>query len=172
MRSSVLPSRTRADLQAVRLVLARTGEQPSLGKPETSGSDGPIITLFRAQPEHAICQSYPTGTAKNYRNSDDSKRPAKVRMTIDEDSRNPKTDPQPHAQGAIHSPYIQKRRHVGSGVRRFIQNRRSVQLAGPKMGQINFPRKQQITAISSLHLSNKTECIKIINHVALSETCP
>jgi hypothetical protein len=106
MRSSVLPSRTHADLQAVRLVVARIREQPSLGKPETSGSGGPIITLFRAQPEHAICQSYPTGTAKNYRNSDDSKRPAKVRMTIDEDSRNPKAYPQAHAQGAIHSPYI------------------------------------------------------------------
>jgi hypothetical protein len=49
-------------------------------------------------------------------------------MTTDEDARNPKTDPQPHAQGAVHSPYIQKR-HIGSGVRRFIQNRRSVQLA-------------------------------------------
>jgi len=110
-------------------MLARIREQPSLWKPETSGSGGPIITLFRAQPEHAICQSYPTGTAKNYQNSDDSKRPAKVRMTTDEDARNPKTDPQPHAQGAVHSPYIQKRRHIGSGVRRFIQNRRSVQLA-------------------------------------------
>jgi hypothetical protein len=42
-------------------------------------------------------------------------------MTIDEDSGNPKTDPQPHAQGAIHSSYIQKRRHISSGVRRFIQ---------------------------------------------------
>jgi hypothetical protein len=42
-------------------------------------------------------------------------------MTIEEDSRDSKTDPQPHAQGAIHSPYIQKRRHIGSGVRRFIQ---------------------------------------------------
>jgi len=50
-------------------------------------------------------------------------------MTTDEDARNPKTDPQPHAQGAVYSPYIQKRRHIGSGVRRFIQNRRSVQLA-------------------------------------------
>jgi len=152
MRSSVLPSWTHADLQAIRLVLARIREQPALWKPEMSGSGGPIITLFRAQPEHAICESYPTGTAKNYQNSGDSKRPANVRMTIDEDSRNSKTDPQPHAQSAIHSPYIQKRRHVGSGVRRFIQNRRSVQLAGLKMGQINFPRKQQITAISSLHL--------------------
>ncbi len=129
MSLSVLPSQTHADLQAVRLMLARIREQPSLWKPETSGSGGPIITLFRAQPEHAICQSYPTGTAKNYQNSDDSKRPAKVRMTTDEDARNPKTDPQPHAQGAVHSPYIQKRRHIGSGVRRFIQNRRSVQLA-------------------------------------------
>ena len=141
MSLSVLPSRTHSDLQAIRLVLARMREQPSLWKQETSGSCGPIITLFRAQPEHAICQSYPTGTAKNYRNSGDSKRPAKVRMTIDEDSRNPKTDPQPHAQGAIYSSYIQKRRHVGSGVRRFIQNRSSVQLAWPKMRQMNFPRE-------------------------------
>jgi hypothetical protein len=90
-------------------------------------------------------------------------------MTIDEDSRNPKSDPQHHAQGAIHSPYIQKRRHIGSGVQRFIQNRRSVQLAWPKMGQINFPRKQQITAISSLHLSDRTECSGITNHVTLTE---
>jgi hypothetical protein len=42
-------------------------------------------------------------------------------MTIDKDSRNPKTDSQHHAQGAIHSPYIQKRRHVASDIRRFIQ---------------------------------------------------
>lgn len=42
-------------------------------------------------------------------------------MAIDEDSRNHETDPQHHAQGAIHSPYIQKPRHVGSGVGRFIQ---------------------------------------------------
>jgi hypothetical protein len=121
MSSSVLPSRTHAVLQAVRLVLANIREQPSIWKQETSGSGGPIIALFRAQPEHAICQSYPTGTAKNYRNSDDSKRPAKVRMTIDEDARNPETDPQHHAQCAIRSPYIQKRRHVGSGIRRLIQ---------------------------------------------------
>jgi hypothetical protein len=92
-----------------------------LGKPETSGSGGPIITLFRAQPEHAVCQSYPTGAAKNYQNSGDAKRPAKVGMTFDEDSRNPKTDSQYHAQGTIRLPYIQKRRHVGSGIRRFIQ---------------------------------------------------
>jgi hypothetical protein len=94
--------------------------QPSLWKPETSKSGGPTIALLRAQPEHAIGQSYPTGTAKNYQNSGDSKRPAKVRMTIDKDSRNPKTDSQHHAQGAIHSPYIQKRHHVGSGIRRFL----------------------------------------------------
>jgi hypothetical protein len=91
-------------------------------------------------------------------------------MTIDEDSRNPKTEPQDHAQGAIHSPYIQKRRHMGSGVRRFIKNRRSVQLAWPKMGHINFPGKQQITAISSLHLSYKTECSEITNYVTLTKT--
>jgi hypothetical protein len=42
-------------------------------------------------------------------------------MTIDEDSRNRKTDPQPQAQGTIRLPYIQKRRHVDSGIRRFIQ---------------------------------------------------
>jgi hypothetical protein len=93
-------------------------------------------------------------------------------MTIGEDSRNPETDPQPHAQGAIYSPYIQKRRHIGSGVRRFIQNRRSVQSAWPKMGQTNFPRKHQITAILSLHLSDKTECSEITNLVTLNETCP
>jgi len=121
MSLSVLPSRTDADLKAVRQVLAHIREQPSLWKPETSGSGGPTITLFRAQPEHAICQSYPTGTAKNYQNSSDSKRPAKVTMTIDEDSGNHETYPQHHAQSAIHSPYIQKRRHVGSGVRCFIQ---------------------------------------------------
>ena len=177
MSSSVLPSRTDADLRGsavllARRVLGRIREQSSLWKPETSGSGGPIVTLFRAQPEHAICQSYPAGTAKNYQNSGDSKRPANVRMTIDKESRNPKTDSQHHAQGAIHSPYIQKRRHIGSGVRRFIQNRRSVQLAWPKMGQINFPRKQQITPISSLHLSDRSECSGITNHVTLTETCP
>lgn len=153
MRSSVLPSRTHADLQAVRLVLARIREQPSLWKPETSGSGGPIITLFRAQPEHAVCQSYPTGTAKNYQNSGDSKCPAKVRMTIDEDSRNPESDPQHHAQGAIHSPYIQKCRHVGSSVRRFIQR---------------FRKEAAITPILSLHLSDKAECSEITNHVTLT----
>jgi hypothetical protein len=42
-------------------------------------------------------------------------------MAIDEDSRDPKTNSQHHAQGAIHSPHIQKRPHVGSGVRRFAQ---------------------------------------------------
>jgi hypothetical protein len=42
-------------------------------------------------------------------------------MTIDEDSSNLETDPQHHAQSAIYSPYIQKRRHVGSGLQRFIQ---------------------------------------------------
>jgi len=56
-------------------------------------------------------------------------------MTIDKDSRNPKTDPQPHAQDAIHSSHIQKRRHVGSRVRSFILNRRSIQSAWPKMGR-------------------------------------
>ena len=142
----------RCPVRVQPLAWSRRRERPLLWKQETSGLGGPIITLFRAQPEHAICQSYPTSTAKNYQNSGDSKRPAKVRITIDEDSRNPKTDSQHHAQGAIHSPYIQKRLHVGSGVRRFIQNRRSVQLACPKMGQIDSPTKQRITAISSLHL--------------------
>ncbi len=56
-------------------------------------------------------------------------------MAIDKDSGNRKSDPQPHAQGAIHSPYIQKRRHIGSAVRRFIQNRRSDELVGPKWGR-------------------------------------
>jgi hypothetical protein len=48
-----------------------------------------------------------TGTAKNYQNSGDSKRPTKVRMAIDEGSCNPETGSQRHAQSAIHSPYIQ-----------------------------------------------------------------
>ena len=111
----------RCQVRVQPLAPSRRRERPLLWMQETSGSCGPIIALFRAQPEHAICQSYPTGTAKNYQNSGDSKRPAKVTMTIDEDSGNHETDPQPHAQGAIHSPYIQKRPHIGSGVWRFIQ---------------------------------------------------
>src|SRR5208283_1354596 len=113
-----------------------------------------IITLFRAQPEHAICQSYPTGTAKNYRNSGDSKCPAKVRMTIDEDSRNRKTDPQPHAQGTIRLPYIQKRRHVGSGIRRFIQK---------------FPKEAaNYTNFEFTPLWTKQSAVRLPNHVTFT----
>jgi len=43
-------------------------------------------------------------------------------MTIDEDSRNPETDPQHHAQSAILSPHIQNHRHIASSVRRFLQD--------------------------------------------------
>ncbi len=65
-----------------------------------------VVVLFCAQPEHAIRESYTTGATKNYRRSGDCKRPAKVRMAIDENSRNPETDPQNHAQRAIRSPHI------------------------------------------------------------------
>lgn len=124
MCSSVLPSRANVDPQAVRLVLARIREQ-FLGLEIRYERSGVLVTvLFRAQPEHAICESYPTGTAKNYQNSGDSKRPANVRMTIDEDSRNPEADPQRHSQGAIHSSHIQNHRHIASAVRRLMQRLR------------------------------------------------
>jgi hypothetical protein len=55
-----------------------------------------------------------------YRSSGDAKRPPKVRMSADEDSRDSEADPQRHAQGAIHSPHIQKRRHIASNVQRWV----------------------------------------------------
>jgi hypothetical protein len=73
----------------------------------TSTSSDFLIPLFRAQTEHAISESYPTDAAKNYGRSGDAKRPTKVRMSADEDSRDSEADPQSHAQGAIHSPHIQ-----------------------------------------------------------------
>jgi hypothetical protein len=76
----------------------------------------PITLLFRAQPEHAIRKSYSTGTAKNHRKSGDSKRPAKVGMPLDENSRTPETDAHYDAQSAIQSPHIKKRRHIASAV--------------------------------------------------------
>jgi hypothetical protein len=124
MCSSALPSRTHADPQAVRLVLARIREQ-FLGLEIRYERSRVLVTVFFcAQPEHAICESYPTGTAKNYQNSGDSKRPAKARMTIDENSRNPEADPQRHSQGAIHSPHIQNHRHIASAVRGLMQQLR------------------------------------------------
>ena len=78
---------------------------------DTSTSRNLVTRFFRAQPEHAICKSYPTGTAKNHQNSGDSKRPANVRMTIDEDSRDSESDTERHTKPAIHSPHIKKRCH-------------------------------------------------------------
>ena len=65
-----------------------------------------VVGLFCAQPEHAISESYTTGATKNYRGSGNSKRRAKVGMTMDEDSHNPESDPQNYSQRAIHSPHI------------------------------------------------------------------
>jgi hypothetical protein len=42
-------------------------------------------------------------------------------MTADENCRYSKDNTQRHAQGAIHSPHIQKRCHIASAVRRVIQ---------------------------------------------------
>ena len=81
-----------------------------------------VTVLFRAQPQHAICESYPTDTAKDHQSSNDAKRPPEVRMATDEDSRDAEADPQRHAQGAIHPPHIQKRCHIASAVRRVIQD--------------------------------------------------
>ena len=64
------------------------------------------VGLFCAQPEHAISESYTTGATKNYASSGESKCRAKVRMTMDEDSRNPETDSQNYTQHAIHSTYV------------------------------------------------------------------
>jgi hypothetical protein len=65
-----------------------------------------LVVLSRAQPEHAIGESCPTGATENYRNSGDPKRPAKVVMTVDEDPRNAETAPQNYPQDAIHPPHI------------------------------------------------------------------
>ena len=77
----------------------------------TSTSGDPITPLFRAQPEHAIGKSRPAGTAKNYYRPGDAERPPKVRMTIDEDSRDSEPHTQRHAQAAIHPPQIQNHCH-------------------------------------------------------------
>src|SRR5712692_6645592 len=55
------------------------------------GSGDPTL-LFRAQTEHAICESYPTDTAKDHRGSGDAKRPPKVSMTADRDCRDSEAD--------------------------------------------------------------------------------
>jgi hypothetical protein len=65
-----------------------------------------LVVLSRAQPEHAIGESCPTGATENYRDSCDPKRPAKVVMTIDEEPRNAETAPQNYAQDAIQPPHI------------------------------------------------------------------
>jgi hypothetical protein len=84
-----------------RAATRRLGDKDLLSSAELCEKAQPlpllVVALFCAQPEHAICKSYTTGATKNYRSPGDSKRPAKVRMTIDEDSRNPETDPQNHA---------------------------------------------------------------------------
>jgi hypothetical protein len=51
-----------------------------------------LVISFCAQPEHAIRQSYAACAAKNYRSSRNSKRGAKIMMTMYEDSRDPETD--------------------------------------------------------------------------------
>src|ERR1700746_1939276 len=64
----------------------------------TSTSSDFLIPLFRAQTEHAISESYPTDAAKNYGRSGDAKRPTKVRMSADEDSRDSEArSPEPRA---------------------------------------------------------------------------
>ena len=88
MTTSAFPSTDPVKLPTSRL-LARNGAM-------TAGQL--VVVLFCAQPEHAIPESYTTGATKNYRSSGDSQRPTNVRMTIDEDSRNPETDPQNHAR--------------------------------------------------------------------------
>ncbi len=93
-------------------------------------------------------------------------------MTIDEDSRNPKTDSQHYAQGAIHSPYIQKCRHVGSGVRRFMQNRHSAQLAWPKMEQINSQGSSKSQQFRVYTYLAKQSVVGLPNHVTPAETSP
>lgn len=65
-----------------------------------------IVCFFGAQPEHAIGESYAACAAKNYRSSGDSKRYAKVGMTVDEDSRDPEADSQNYTQRAICSSYV------------------------------------------------------------------
>jgi hypothetical protein len=80
---------------------AKVGRSPHF--PEASQ---PLIISFCAQPEHAIHKSYTTGATKNYRSSGDSERPPKVRMAIDEDSRDSETDPKNYAHRAVHPPHI------------------------------------------------------------------
>ena len=86
--------------------LVRLPTTPTSGREGTMTAALLAVVFFCAQPEHAIGESYTTGATKNYRSSGDSKRPAKVRMTIDEDSRNTETDPQNNPQCAIHPPNI------------------------------------------------------------------
>ena len=103
-----------------------------------------VAVLFRAQPEHAIRESYPTDTAKNHRKSGDSKPPPKVWMAAHEDSRDSEADPQRHAQGAIHSPNIQKRCHIASAVRRVIQVRCNC-LPNPVFYRAEATRTSEVT---------------------------
>ena len=56
-----------------------------------------LTLLLRAQTEHAIGQSYPTGTAENHRNPEEGEAPSGVGMTIDEDCRDPKANSHEHA---------------------------------------------------------------------------
>jgi hypothetical protein len=50
-------------------------------------SGDPITVLFRTQPEHAIRESCPAGTAQDQRGPNDAKPPSKVSMTADKDCR-------------------------------------------------------------------------------------
>ena len=57
-----------------------------------------LTLLLRAQTEHAIGQSYPTGTAKNHRNPEEDETPSSVEVvTMYEDCRYPDTDSHEHA---------------------------------------------------------------------------